>query len=300
MSISEIKGISGWLTLVAIGLVLSPFRFYFETLSVFTGLFEAGTWHLLTDQTSTAYSKDFAILLYVELAFNIFLFSGFIYLNFLFFAKKSTFPKTYIVFAVIGLLYIPLDAYLVSTVAPNETMFDSETTKNFFVTLVSAAIWVPYMLRSRRVKNTFVEEHSFRKLSLSFFSTACISVALFSAYLTHIKHVPEVVTIEDKLVQVANEANKSLPKVIDSETQLDAIRAEFKNFQYHYSLVNYDATEIDANVLNNNLRSDVLQMACSSDFLLEFMKDGVTVSYSYFGKLGKHITSIDIINSDCV
>jgi hypothetical protein len=36
-------------------------------------------------------------------------------------------------------------------------MFDPETAKEFFRSLISMAIWVPYMLVSQRVKNTFIE-----------------------------------------------------------------------------------------------------------------------------------------------
>ncbi|MEZ8577528.1 DUF2569 domain-containing protein [Vibrio splendidus] len=300
MSTSEIKGISGWLTLVAIGLVVSPFRFYLTTLSVYPDLFENGTWYLLTDPKSSEYIKGFSSILYSEISFNLFLFSSLIYLNFLFFYKRKTFPKAYIAITLIGLLYIPVNAFLANAFFPQMSFFDGETLKNFVVTLISAVIWVPYMLKSRRVKNTFIEEHSVRNAVLSTFVLSCISLASYSLYLQKITFVPEVLTIEDKLVQVANEANRDLPKMLDAETKLDAVYTESNNLQYRYSLVNYSATDIDVNALQQNIRPNLVKSACTNSATVGFMQEGVSVSYTYFDKLGSRITSIDITYSDCV
>jgi hypothetical protein len=56
------------------------------------------------------------------------------------------------------ILYIPVDAFLVSTIVPNSKVFDGEMVKAFFQTLISGAIWIPYMMKSERVKNTFIED----------------------------------------------------------------------------------------------------------------------------------------------
>lgn len=304
MNTSEVKGISGWLFLIAIGLVISPFRFYLITLSTYPDFFENGSWYLLTDPNSTKYVKGISLLVYSEIVFNLFLFSSMIYLNFLFFSKKTTFPKAYIAIALIGLLYTPIDAFLANSffpqVFPQSSLLEGETLRNFLTTLVSAAIWVPYMLKSHRVKNTFIEEHSVRKTVLSVFVLACILLIGCSLYFKQIKYVPETLSIEEKLVQLANEMNKNLPKMLDSETTLDTVYTYSGNLQYRYSLVNYSASDIDDNVLHKNMRPSLVEAACSNSTTASFMKEGVSVSYTYFDKSGEYITSINVKHSDCV
>ena len=56
------------------------------------------------------------------------------------------------------ILYIPVDAFIASTIMPNEKVVDGEMVKSFFQTLISGAIWIPYMMKSERVKNTFIED----------------------------------------------------------------------------------------------------------------------------------------------
>jgi hypothetical protein len=49
-----------------------------------------------------------------------------------------------------------LDAWLGSFVITDEPMFDPDTTKALFTTLMGVVIFVPYMMFSKRVRNTFV------------------------------------------------------------------------------------------------------------------------------------------------
>ncbi|EGQ7649823.1 TPA: DUF2569 domain-containing protein [Vibrio alginolyticus] len=300
MSTSDYKGISGWLVLVAFGLVVSPFRFYFTTLSMYPGLFENGTWYLLTSPNSAEYVRGFGTLLYSEIVFNLFLFVSLIYLNFLFFSKKSDFPKVYIAISLIGLLFIPINAYFANLLFPQTPLFDGGTIRNFFVSLLSALIWIPYMIKSKRVKNTFIENHSLRKTVLSMITLSCVVAVGYSFYLKQVSYIPETVTIEDRLNQLTNDMNRELPIMLDSETKLDAVYTESNNLQYRYSLVNYSVSDIDANALNKNMRPSLLQTACSNSATLTFMQEGVIVSYTYYDKLGKLITSIQINSSDCV
>ena len=74
----------------------------------------------------------------------------------LFFLRSRRFPALFIGTAVANLLYVLGDAWLGSIVLPDEPMFDADTAREVGSSAVGVLVWVPYMLASKRVKNTFV------------------------------------------------------------------------------------------------------------------------------------------------
>lgn len=154
----ELKGLGGWLILVGIGVVIAPIRLLATYIPIYKPIFEDGTWEALTTVGSEAYDPLWAPLLVGEIAYNSIMVAASLYLIYLFFSKHYLFPKVYIALVAVSLVFIPLDAWLVTKVLPNVPMFDPETTKEFMRVLIGGLIWVPYMLVSKRVKATFVEK----------------------------------------------------------------------------------------------------------------------------------------------
>lgn len=153
----EPSGLGGWLILVAIGLVFAPFRVGALVLQLYVPLFRDGNWATLTTPGSEQYHVLWAPLLIFEIVCNLGFIVAYSVLAFLFFRKSRFFPKTYIALALINLCFIVLDMWFASFVLPDEPMLDPDTTKEIARALVSAAIWVPYMIVSKRVRNTFIE-----------------------------------------------------------------------------------------------------------------------------------------------
>ncbi len=151
----SIEGIGGWLILVAIGVVVSPLRLLAELSKTYLPIFKDGTWEALTSPGSEVYNSAFSTLLIGEIFFNSLMLLVSIYLIYLFFAKKSFFPKLYIWIILISLIFIPLDALIVSSIFPDVQAFDAETMKEVGRTVIVGIIWIPYMLISKRVKATF-------------------------------------------------------------------------------------------------------------------------------------------------
>ena len=154
---NELKGLRGWLILVGIGVVVSPIRLLASLVQTYKPIFEDGTWEALTTVGSESYNPYFGSLLIGEIAFNTIIVAARIYLIYLFFSKHYLFPKLYIGIVAASLIFIPLDAWIVTKVFPGEPMFDPETTKEFMTSFIAGVIWVPYMLVSERVRITFVE-----------------------------------------------------------------------------------------------------------------------------------------------
>ncbi|HEY8156591.1 MAG TPA: DUF2569 domain-containing protein [Myxococcota bacterium] len=150
-------GLGGWLALVGLGLVISPLRLAAVLIQTFPPIFQGGTWEALTSPGSEVYHALWAPLLMFELVGN----SAFILVSlillFLFFKRSRRFPNLYIAYAVANLLFILCDAWLGSRVLPDEPMFDPDTARELSRSLIAGAVWIPYMLNSQRVANTFVE-----------------------------------------------------------------------------------------------------------------------------------------------
>jgi hypothetical protein len=154
---NEINGLRGWLILVGIGLVFAPFRLIFTVIQTYAPIFKDGTWDMLTKIDSPNYTPYFQSLMIGEMLFNLCMLFASIYLVYLFSSKSKKFPKYFIAISTISIIAIPLDSFFVTLVFDDMKIFDEETSKDLFKSLIVFGIWVPYMLYSKRVKNTFIQ-----------------------------------------------------------------------------------------------------------------------------------------------
>jgi len=153
-----LEGIGGWLILVAIGIVVTPIRIIMLIMATYPEIFLTGVWEALTTQGSEAYSPLWAPILIIEILINSGMLLAWLYMAYLFFSKKVVFPKWYIGLAVFSLVFIIADAFAIKLVMPSEPVFDPDTIKELMRSLFMVVVWVPYMLISKRVKATFVNE----------------------------------------------------------------------------------------------------------------------------------------------
>lgn len=145
-------GIGGWLILPMLGLLITPLA----------GVVLIATYPNLSDvwQYMTLGQSAFVI---AELAMNIvLLLVAPITLLFFMFKRWEIFPGWYMIWATAVPIILIADALLSYAMFPeayaNGTaeVFDKETTRGILRSIFSAAIWIPYMMRSERVANTFV------------------------------------------------------------------------------------------------------------------------------------------------
>jgi hypothetical protein len=149
-------GLGGWLILVGLGVVISPFRMIYEGVTLYGPLLRDNVLQALADPTSPAYTAYLAEFIYAEIGFNVIFVVWAITNLVLFFAKNRRFPASFRYFLIANLVFLISDALVISSLFPDEIAFDAETTKAIFQLAISTAIWVPYTLLSKRVKNTFV------------------------------------------------------------------------------------------------------------------------------------------------
>jgi len=153
---NELVGIKGWLILVGFGVLLSPLKLFYELSEAYLPLLQEDTWQQLVFPSSEGYNIDLSLVLLGETIFNLLMIMASIYLIYLFFTKKTSFPKLYILILVVSILFIPIDALLVSFIFPEIEAFDSDTVRELIRSVVAGTIWIHYMLISERVKATFV------------------------------------------------------------------------------------------------------------------------------------------------
>ncbi len=155
---TELKGLGGWLILVGFGRVVSVLQSFFIMFTMFIPLLTNGTLKELSSPVSEAYSPLWIPTIYFEFGGNLIILGLHIALCVLFFMKKRLFPKLFIRTYIFMLAFAIIDAmilrYLQSTIT-----FDINA--NSFVEIFQifgvAVIWIPYMLKSVRVRNTFVQ-----------------------------------------------------------------------------------------------------------------------------------------------
>ncbi|MCA0279630.1 MAG: DUF2569 domain-containing protein [Proteobacteria bacterium] len=144
-------GLGGWLILPLLGLFGSPLLGLAQ-ISTYANVAEA--WPYLT-----AGQASFVV---TEVAVNVvLLFVAPVVLLVFAFKRLQMFPGWYIIWIAISPLVQIGDALVAYAMFP-ETLadatgaFDKETTRAIVRSIIGAAIWIPYMMRSERVANTFV------------------------------------------------------------------------------------------------------------------------------------------------
>ena len=150
------SGLGGWLILVGIGVVVSPFRLFGELGQIYGPFFRDGLYEVLTTPGTDAYHPLWSTLIWGEVIGNTIILLAAIYLIFMFFGKKAVFPKLYIWIAFGSVVFFFLDALLVKIILPEVPFFDPDTVKGLVQGVMTLVIWIPYMLLSKRVKVTFI------------------------------------------------------------------------------------------------------------------------------------------------
>lgn len=102
------------------------------------------------------------------------------------------------------------------------------------------------------------------------------------------------------LRQVADEINRSVPVMIDKETELMPSAGYDGMLVYNYRLVSYSVSQINPHKFAAGAKQRITQNACSrAETRDDFLKKGVTLRYSYFDKDNKYIATVDVTPADC-
>ncbi|HXX45027.1 MAG TPA: DUF2569 family protein [Candidatus Acidoferrales bacterium] len=160
---SDLKGLRGWLIVVGFGLIVNlMYRLYL--IFVDARIFAKGTAQRLNDPLSTFHILGYAAFLRFELLCNLALLVAILYAAILFFHESRGFPRFYVSLLISFPIYGALDYGLMwlgvahASQRVQDALHDTLQNAEFAVarSALAAMIWGLYMLKSKRVKATFV------------------------------------------------------------------------------------------------------------------------------------------------
>jgi len=151
-----ISGLGGWLVVVQIYLYLSFFSmialFYQNILPI---LLDPTSLDLLIVEGSESYHPYWLPMIMFDIAMSVLFIFYFIYVFISLYRKKAIFPKLMIVLYAVGLAINVIDYFLMAQIPQiSDTLTGSM--RDILKQAIGCAIWIPYYIKSVRVKNTFV------------------------------------------------------------------------------------------------------------------------------------------------
>jgi hypothetical protein len=154
----EPAGIGGWLILPAVGLVISPI---WQGIGIVRDILPAlnpAVLRTLSDPTSDQYSPMWVPTMVFEAATSVLIFIFTLWLAYLFFFRQSArVPRLFIVWLASQVVIRIVDQLLVNRLPLAAEQSGSAGISDLGRSITNAAIWIPYFIRSTRVKNTFID-----------------------------------------------------------------------------------------------------------------------------------------------
>jgi hypothetical protein len=102
-------------------------------------------------------------------------------------------------------------------------------------------------------------------------------------------------SLDKKMMQIANEINKTCPIMIDEDTRFDnAVALPDNIFQYNFTLVNLEKQEIELDTVKKYLEPNIINNAKTNPDLKMFRDHKITINYNYHDKNGVFVVKISV------
>ncbi|WNS46066.1 DUF2569 domain-containing protein [Paenibacillus sp. MMS20-IR301] len=151
------KGLGGWLVLIQIGLFLTLLMLAVQILQSTIPSLKPDIWGLLTAKDSELYHVLWGPIIIFEAIANVGQFLFCLFVLGMFYSKKSSVPLLMIIFYGGSMIIGIIDYALVQQIPIVQELEDGSSVSDIGRSVVTCAIWIPYFLKSRRVRNTFVQ-----------------------------------------------------------------------------------------------------------------------------------------------
>jgi hypothetical protein len=102
-------------------------------------------------------------------------------------------------------------------------------------------------------------------------------------------------SFDKAMMDAASELNKSCPIMVDQETRLDnAVALPDNIFQYNYTLVNLDKSEVNQDTLKKYIEPGLINNMKTNPDLKVYRENKVTMAYYYKDKNGEFVLKLSI------
>lgn len=150
-----VSGLGGWLVLVQIGLFISLITrvvTMFQAMSIMGG---SETGNLLTSPSSPYYHPLWKTSFIIEGVSSAAMLLFTIIILVSFYQKKRVLPRLMIIFYVVNFLLLLITVLILNQIPLAREVQGVNSISTLIGGILGCAIWIPYFIRSERVKNTF-------------------------------------------------------------------------------------------------------------------------------------------------
>lgn len=152
----SLEGIGGWLLLPLAALIVVPFSMAHGLYRNLWPIFSEGYWAAITTPGTAAYHRLWAGLIVLETAGSLFVFGlGLIALRYVV-QKSRLAPRLVMAWLVCSLCLLAGDFYLGKLIPALAQQTDPASAAVVLLAAIGVGVGVPYFLRSKRVRRTFV------------------------------------------------------------------------------------------------------------------------------------------------
>lgn len=105
--------------------------------------------------------------------------------------------------------------------------------------------------------------------------------------------------LQAEMFAAADQINADAPIMIDEDTRLESASAADRRFRYNYTMVSYEADELDPEVFASHMWPQLKSAVCTQEEMAVFMDNRIPVIYAYYGKEGREIATLTVEHTDC-
>ncbi|MGM7703028.1 DUF2569 domain-containing protein [Pseudalkalibacillus sp. Hm43] len=160
---SKHEGIGGWLILIVFGLLLVPVIRLYSLYQTYWTVYNTPAWSLLTESGNPLYHTWFEPAFWMGVGVDLLLIILSLVGLWLLLTRSSLFPRFMISFLIAMTVFAVADGFITNWIfgtlpitADTLQYIQNQSYRQQAGALLLSIIWIPYLMRSKRVKATFV------------------------------------------------------------------------------------------------------------------------------------------------
>ena len=151
-----ISGLGGWLIVVQIGIYATIVASALQLFIHFIPSIFLGEMDVLTSKDSEFYHPLWMPVTIFEAAITVLVLVFCVYILVYFYEKRSILPRLMIIFYAAGFVVALFEHLLIYVIPLLKEVDGGESLRDMVRQIIGCAIWIPYFIKSERVRNTFI------------------------------------------------------------------------------------------------------------------------------------------------